>query len=99
MVAEWPRIETERLVLRRWDLPGDLTAYAAICADPEVMRYIGDGRVATPEETAEQLEQFERTWDERGFGLFAIELRATGELIGNTGLTDPDFLPEILPAS
>jgi len=29
---------------------------------------------------------------------FALERRDTGELIGNTGLAIPDFLPEILPA-
>ena len=98
MVADWPRIETERLVLRRWDVAADLDAYADICADPEVMRYIGDGRVATRAETAERLEQFERTWNELGFGLFALERRDTGEFIGNTGLAVPDFLPEILPA-
>lgn len=98
MVAETPRIETDRLVLRRWDVTGDLDAWAAICADPEVMRYIGDGSIATRAECAERLEQFETTWRERGFGLFAIERRDTGEFIGNTGLAVPDFLPEILPA-
>jgi RimJ/RimL family protein N-acetyltransferase len=98
VVADWPRIETERLVLRRWDVAGDLDAYADICADPEVMRFIGDGRVATRDETAERLEQFEQTWNELGFGLFALERRDTGECIGNTGLAVPDFLPEILPA-
>jgi len=98
VVAETPRIHTERLVLRRWDVDRDLDAYAAICADPEVMRYIGDGSVATRAECAERLEQFETTWRERGFGLFALERRDTGELIGNTGLAVPDFLPEILPA-
>jgi RimJ/RimL family protein N-acetyltransferase len=98
VVADWPRIETDRLVLRRWDLQADLDAYAAICADPEVMRYIGDGRVATRDETAAKLEQFEQAWDDNGFGLFALERRDTGELIGNTGLAVPDFLPEILPA-
>ena len=98
MVAETPRIETDRLVLRRWDVTRDLDAWAAICADPEVMRYIGDGSIATGAECAERLEQFETTWRERGFGLFAIERRDTGEFIGNTGLAVPDFLPEILPA-
>ena len=98
MVAETPRIETERLVLRRWDVTGDLDAYASICGDPEVMRYIGDGTVATRDESAEQLERYETAWRERGFGLFALERRDTGELIGNTGLAIPDFLPEILPA-
>jgi RimJ/RimL family protein N-acetyltransferase len=98
VVAETPRIETERLVLRRWDVTGDLDAYASICGDPEVMRYIGDGSVATRDESAEQLERYETAWREHGFGLFALERRDTGELIGNTGLAIPDFLPEILPA-
>jgi len=98
VVAETPRIETDRLVLRRWDVTGDLDAWAAICADPEVMRYIGDGSIATRAECAERLVQFETTWRECGFGLFAIERRDTGEFIGNTGLAVPDFLPEILPA-
>jgi RimJ/RimL family protein N-acetyltransferase len=98
VVAAKPRIETDRLVLRRWDVSGDLDAYAAICADPEVMRYIGDGRVASRDETAERLARYETTWHERGFGLFALERRDSGELIGNAGLAVPSFLPEVLPA-
>jgi RimJ/RimL family protein N-acetyltransferase len=38
------------------------------------------------------------TWDERGFGLFALETRDTGEFVGWAGLAVPEFLPEILPA-
>jgi len=98
VVAAQPRITTERLVLRRWDPVADLDAYAAICADPEVMRYIGDGSTRTREESAEQLRSFERGWDERAFGLLAVELASTGELVGFTGLAVPDFLPEIMPA-
>jgi RimJ/RimL family protein N-acetyltransferase len=92
------RIATERLVLRGWDIAGDLDAYAAICADPEVMRFIGDGSTHTRAESADRLRAFEVTWQERGFGLFAVELTKTGELIGFTGLALPDFLPEIMPA-
>jgi RimJ/RimL family protein N-acetyltransferase len=98
VVAGWPQLETERLILRRWDVARDLDAYAAICADPEVMRFIGDGSVATRDEVAERLDQYEMNWRERGFGIFALERRDTGEFIGNTGLAIPDFLPEILPA-
>jgi RimJ/RimL family protein N-acetyltransferase len=92
------RIETERLVLRGWDIVDDLDAYAAICADPEVMRFIGDGSPLTRAESADRLRAFEVAWQERGFGLFALELTKTGELIGFTGLAPPDFLPEIMPA-
>ena len=35
---------------------------------------------------------------QHGFGMFALELRATGELIGFTGLAVPQFLPEVMPA-
>lgn len=90
-------LETERLVLRRWR-EDDLEPLAAIDGDPEVMRFIGDGSVHTREQTAAALAFMERGWDERGFGIFAVELRETGELAGWVGLTVPGFLPEVLPA-
>jgi RimJ/RimL family protein N-acetyltransferase len=93
-----PRLETERLVLRRWDVAADLDSYAALCADPEVMRYIGDGTTRTRAQSEEQLQAFEQTWIDRSFGLFATELAQSGELIGFVGLAIPDFLPEIMPA-
>jgi RimJ/RimL family protein N-acetyltransferase len=76
----------------------DLDPYAALCADPDVMRFIGNGATQTRAESAERLRAFEQVWHERGFGLFALELTSTGELIGFTGLAIPDFLPEIMPA-
>ncbi len=36
-------IETERLILRMF-CDADLDEYAEICADPEVMRYLGEGQ-------------------------------------------------------
>jgi len=88
---------TERLVLRRWQ-DDDLGAYAAICADPEVMRWIGRGAILSPEACAEAIASFERDWDEHGFGLFATELRVSRRLLGFIGLSVPEFLPELLPA-
>ncbi|MGV9309725.1 GNAT family N-acetyltransferase [Nonomuraea sp. NPDC003727] len=90
-------LRTERLVLRRWR-EEDLDPLAVIDGDPEVMRFIGDGSVRTREQTAAALAFMERNWDERGFGLFAVELRETGQLAGWAGLTVPGFLPEVLPA-
>jgi RimJ/RimL family protein N-acetyltransferase len=98
VVADSPRIETERLVLRRWDLEADLDPFAAMCADPEVMRFIADGSTQTRAQCVERLHAFEDVWGRRSFGLFAVELTATGELIGFTGLAVPEFLPEIMPA-
>src|SRR5215475_1952059 len=88
---------TPRLLLRRWR-EDDLEPLAAMNADPEVMRYIGDGSVRDRQQTATGLAQVEREWDERGYGLFAVEVRETGRLAGWVGLAAPAFLPEVLPA-
>jgi RimJ/RimL family protein N-acetyltransferase len=90
-------LSTERLVLRRWR-PEDLGPYAEMCTDPKVMRWIGNGGVRTREECAKAIAAFERAWDDRSFGLFAMELQASGRFIGFVGLSVPAFLPEILPS-
>ncbi|WP_341846370.1 GNAT family N-acetyltransferase [Streptomyces regalis] len=49
-----PERRTERLLLRQWrDI--DLDPLAAMDADPEVMRYIGDGSLSSRERTAAAL--------------------------------------------
>ncbi|MDG4826408.1 GNAT family N-acetyltransferase [Asanoa sp. WMMD1127] len=90
-------IETERLLLRGWR-DDDLDPLAAVNADPEVMRYILDGSVRDRGRTEADLRRIRDGWDQRGFGLFAVEVRATGRLIGWAGLAVPEFLPEVLPA-
>ena len=84
-------------MLRRWT-QDELDLYAEMCTDTVVMRWIGSGRLRTRDECAKAISDFERAWDERGFGLFAMELKASGTLIGFVGLSLPEFLPEILPA-
>ncbi|AVZ72627.1 GNAT family N-acetyltransferase [Streptomyces lunaelactis] len=90
-------IQTPRLLLRRWH-DDDLVPMAEINADPQVMEWIGDGSVQDLDQTAEAIERWEEEWDDEGFGLFAVELLASGELIGFVGLSVPEFLPEVLPA-
>ncbi|MEU7282502.1 GNAT family N-acetyltransferase [Streptomyces sp. NPDC045431] len=87
-------ILTPRLLLRRFT-GDDLAPMAEINADPEVMRWIGDGSVQDLEQTAESIERWEEEWDDEGFGLFAVELLGSGELIGFSGLSVPEFLPEL----
>ena len=90
-------LATPRLILRGWR-DGDLDPLAAMNADPEVMRYIGDGSVRDRQQTAAGLAQVERDWKERGYGPFAVEVRETGQLAGWVALAVPAFLPEVLPA-
>ncbi|MFJ6752592.1 MULTISPECIES: GNAT family N-acetyltransferase [unclassified Streptomyces] len=88
-------IHTPRLLLRRWR-DDDLAPMADINADPQVMRWIGDGAVLDLDGTAEAIERWEEEWDDEGFGLFAVELLASGELAGFAGLSVPEYLPDAL---
>ncbi len=90
-------LTTDRLLLRRWQ-SDDIQVFAAMCSDPAVMRYIGAGNTLSPEQTEQSVRGFEREWDEKGFGLFAVELLEDKSFIGFTGLSEPAFLPEIMPA-
>ncbi|MBB4741544.1 RimJ/RimL family protein N-acetyltransferase [Actinoplanes octamycinicus] len=90
-------MKTDRLILRGWR-EDDLEPMAEVNGDPEVMRYISDGSVRDRATTADNLAKWTRSWQENGFGLFAVEIADTGELAGFTGLAIPEFLPEVLPA-
>lgn len=90
-------INTKRLLLRRWKSE-DCAPFTEMCSDSRVMKYIGNGSTRTAEQASQAITSFEAEWDERGFGLFAVELKRTGDLIGFTGLSWPDFLPEVLPS-
>jgi RimJ/RimL family protein N-acetyltransferase len=77
-------LETERLVLRRWR-DEDLDGYAAMNADPEVMRFIGDGHVHGRAEAAASLARIRQDWDTHGFGRWAVERRSDGAFAGFCG--------------
>jgi RimJ/RimL family protein N-acetyltransferase len=86
-------LETERLLLRpfRHD---DIDAYAAMCADPDVMRYIGGRSVLSRDDAWRQMAMFAGHWLLRGFGTWAVEERASGSLVGRVGLHFPEGWPD-----
>ncbi len=87
-------IETARLLLRPWRRE-DLGPYARMCADPEVMRYMGfDGVTLSRKQTEEHTECLVRHWEERGFGLWAVEEKSSGDFIGRIGLMRHEDWPE-----
>src|SRR6266508_3945438 len=86
---------TERLLLRRWR-PGDRAPFAALNADPEVMRHFP--ATLSRDESAALIEQIEGRFEREGWGLWALELRATGRFIGFTGLSRPSFDAHFTPA-
>jgi RimJ/RimL family protein N-acetyltransferase len=71
---------------------------ALINADPEVMRWIGDGSVLDAAASAAEIVAFEQVWQAHGVGRFAVEVRETGELTGFVGMAIPADVPEVMPA-
>ncbi|MCL6732469.1 GNAT family N-acetyltransferase [Streptomyces neyagawaensis] len=78
-------LPTERLLLRPWR-ESDLAPWAAMNADPEVRAYFPE--LLTTEQSDASVAGFQADLDRRGWGWWAVEVRATGEFIGFTGL-DP----------
>lgn len=62
-------------------------------ADPEVMRFIGGGKPMSRDLAWLNLAQLLGHWSLTGFGLYAVALRATGELVGRVGLYSPEGWP------
>ena len=79
-----PVIETERLLLRGLSAE-DFNAYADMVADPEVTRYLGVGQPLTRWDAWRQMAIFIGHWELRGFGIWAVEERATGRFLGRIG--------------
>jgi RimJ/RimL family protein N-acetyltransferase len=75
-------IGTERLTLRRFT-DADRDTVARWNADPGFTRHLAG--VQTREQSDEVFDRWQRHWDERAFGLLAVEWLETGELIGRAG--------------
>ncbi|MFJ1581645.1 GNAT family N-acetyltransferase [Streptomyces sp. NPDC088147] len=80
-------LRTDRLTLRRWR-DSDLEPWAVMNADPEVREHLGD--VLTREQSEASVALYQAKFDQRGYGWWAVEVRATGEFIGFAGLDRVD---------
>ncbi len=91
-MTDIPVLTTERLTLRGLEAR-DFCAYAEMMADPQVTRYLGAGQPLSREDAWRQLAMFIGHWHLRGFGLWAVENRATGEFLGRIGCIQPEGWP------
>jgi RimJ/RimL family protein N-acetyltransferase len=89
-----PTLLTSRLLMRRWQ-PADRDPFAALSADPEVMRYFQ--APLTRAESDAMIDRIEVGMERAGFGLWALQVRESGEFIGFTGLSVPTFTAPFLP--
>lgn len=88
-------IKTPRLTLRRWQ-ETDRQPFAALNADPVVMKYFPE--CLTRQQSDSLIEEIEAGLEQRGYGLWALQVEATGEFIGFTGLEVPMFNASFTPA-
>ena len=86
--------ETERLFLREMDM-GDFDALYQVLADPSIMQHypysFDEARVRS------WIERNMNRYKDNGFGLWAVCLKDTGEMIGDCGLTLQNIEGEMLP--
>ncbi len=94
MTVTTPRLVTTRLLMREWR-DSDRQPYAAINADPEVMRHF-PSTLTTPQ-SGEMIDRMAAAWLDRGFGLWAVERLDTSEFIGFVGLSAPAWQAAFTP--
>ena len=87
-------LRTERLLLRGWT-DSDRPAFADINADLRVMEFMP--RHLSRAESDDFARRAQRQIDARGWGLWAVELRADGQLVGCVGLAVPSFAAQFTP--
>ena len=87
-------LETPRLILREF-IPEDADGLERVISDPETMRYYPApyDRTGVEDWIARNLARYEQD----GYGLWAIDLKSSGEMIGDCGITEQEVDGEPLP--
>jgi [ribosomal protein S5]-alanine N-acetyltransferase len=88
-------VETARLILRPFN-EGDVPAYTAIRAKPQVVRFLAGGASGAndaKQRAASRVTAFAALWNSPGgYGPWAVEEKVSGRLIGHCGLRVWDAL-------
>ncbi|PDS81501.1 GNAT family N-acetyltransferase [Rhizobium sp. L43] len=88
------RLESERPILRPWRQQ-DRKPFAAINAEPAVVRYLNP---LTDKQSDAMLDRIDRHFADHGWGLWALEEKASGGLIGMCGLNNVSQALPFAPA-
>jgi [ribosomal protein S5]-alanine N-acetyltransferase len=85
-----PRVflETERLRLRSWQRD-DEEHFVQMNENPEVRRFYPG--ILSRKESIQEISRLQKSMDLQGYGLFAAEIKDSGELIGYVGFSHPKF--------
>jgi RimJ/RimL family protein N-acetyltransferase len=87
-------LETNRLILREVSAD-DAEFMLDLLNQPSFIKYIGDRNVRTIDESKEFIEsRYIKSYRDNGFGLYAVELKDSGAVIGICGFVKRDTLPD-----
>lgn len=78
-------LETDRLYMRHFKTE-DLVEYSKIMGQDEVGKWLPRGRGYTKEEVKKFLESISKHWQEKGYGVWAVVEKESGNIIGHCGL-------------
>ena len=87
-------LETERLFLREMNME-DFDALYRVLADPDIMRHYP--YTFDEDRVRRWIERNMKRYREDGFGLWAVCLKDSGEMIGDCGLTLQSINGKLLP--
>lgn len=87
-------LETERLILRRV-VPEDDAFILDLLNQPSFIKFIGDRGVRDLEGARDYIEtRFTKSYEDHGYGMYSMELKDGGKVIGLCGLVNRDTLPD-----
>ncbi len=85
-----------RLGFRKWE-EDDLHPFAAMCSDPAVMQYFP--QTLSFQETQELVTRINTHFEEKGYGLYAVELLSIQSFVGFIGFSTPRFQADFTPCT
>jgi RimJ/RimL family protein N-acetyltransferase len=88
-------IRTERLLLRRWR-DSDRAPFAAMNADQAVMEFMSRGLLSRSDSDA-FVDRILNGWEDKGYGLWAVEVVGGPDFVGYIGLADATFEAPFTP--
>lgn len=88
-------IETERLLIRKWQLPRDMDDAFAMYGDPQTMHFIPCGALTREQTERLVLRMIERD-EQQGYGIWPVVHKEDQRVIGECGVTQiPGHEPDI----
>ncbi len=89
-----PTLHTDRLRLTALT-EAHFNDYAAMLADPGNTQWVGDGQPLDRVNAWRSMAMLLGHWQLRGCGMWALELKSSGEFIGRAGLMFPEGWPDL----